>query len=83
MQKYEKVAKEFFKILYLYLLNFKKPLLMKEPLLVLLIVSSNCWEQNRKELSPKLGETIDLSSEGEKYDDTVISEIYFDGIDHH
>lgn len=56
---------------------------MKAPLLVLLIVSSNCWEQNRKELSPKLGETINLSSEGEKYDDTVISEIYFDGIDHH
>lgn len=56
---------------------------MKALLLVLLIVSFNCWEQNRKELSPKLGETIDLSSEGEKYDDTVISEIYFDGIEHH
>ncbi|WP_187367564.1 hypothetical protein [Bacteroides bouchesdurhonensis] len=56
---------------------------MKAPLLVLLIVSSNCREQNRKELSPKLGETIDLSSEGEKYDDTVISKIYIDGINHH
>lgn len=33
---------------------------------ILLIVSSNCWEQTWKEFNPTLGKTIDLSREGEK-----------------
>ena len=34
---------------------------------ILLIVSSNCWEQTWKEFNPTLGKTIDLSREGEKH----------------
>ena len=33
---------------------------------ILLIVSSNCWEQTWKEFNPTLGKTIDLSREREK-----------------
>ncbi len=33
---------------------------------ILLIVSSNCWGQTRKEFNPTLGKTIDLSREGVK-----------------
>lgn len=33
---------------------------------ILLIVSSNCWGQTRKEFNPTLGKTMDLSREGEK-----------------
>lgn len=39
---------------------------MRTLFLFLLLVSSHCWGQTWKELSPKLGETIDLSREGEK-----------------
>lgn len=39
---------------------------MRVLLLIFLIASSNCQGQNWKELFPKLGETIDLSSAGEK-----------------
>ena len=39
---------------------------MRALLWILLIVSSNCWEQTWKEFNPTLGKTIDLSREGEK-----------------
>lgn len=80
MQKYKKVAKEFFLNLIFVFIKLQKPLLMRVLLLMLLIVSSNCWGQNWKELSPKLGETIDLSSEGEKkFLQELKSEEFVDG----
>ena len=34
---------------------------------ILLIVSSNCWEQTWKEFNPTLGKTIDLSRDEKKH----------------
>ncbi|MDD3036298.1 hypothetical protein [Bacteroides sp.] len=39
---------------------------MRVLLFIFLITSCNCWGQNLKELFPKIGETINLSNEGEK-----------------
>ena len=63
--KVRKSSKRDFKLLHLYVVNTKKSS-MRALFWILLIVSSNCWEQTWKEFNPTLGKTIDLSREGEK-----------------